>query len=117
MKSACGSLLAVFLSLFAVSVCFSQNITALVTGVVTDPSGAVVSGASVTFHDNDTNTDVVMVRTDSSGVYTASELPLGTYTVTVEGTGFKKFVASDVTLHVGEQRTLNVSLAVGAVAE
>ena len=101
----------------AALVCFGQNITASLTGTVTDPSGAIVSDASVTLHNNDTNTDVITVKTDSSGAYTASELPLGTYTVTVQGEGFKKFVASDVTLHVGERRALNVKLSVGAVAE
>ena len=96
---------------------WSQNITASLTGTVTDPSGAVVSGASLTLHNNDTNTDVITVTSDSSGDYTASQLPLGTYTVTVQGTGFKKFVATDVILHVGEHRTLNVKLEVGAVAQ
>lgn len=103
--------------LIAAGVCFGQKITASLTGTVTDPSGAVVSGASVTLHNNDTNTDVITVQTDSNGEYTASELPLGTYTVTVTGNGFKKSVASGVTLHVGEQRTLDVKLQVGGVAE
>jgi hypothetical protein len=103
--------------LIATSVCFGQKITASLTGTVTDPSGAVVAGASVTLHNNDTNTDVITVQTDSNGEYMASELPLGTYTVTVVGKGFKKFVATGVTLHVGEQRSLDIKLAVGSVAE
>lgn len=103
--------------LIAASFCFGQNITASLTGEVTDPSGAVVSGASLTLHNNDTNTDVITVKTDANGSYTASQLPLGNYTVTVVGTGFKKFVATGVTLHVGEQRTLNIKLAVGGVTE
>lgn len=125
MKRMCRSFAFVF-SLAALSIAvffasatllWSQNITASVTGTVLDPSGAVVSGASVTFHNNNTNTDVITVKTGSGGEYTASTLPLGTYTVTVVGPGFKKFVANDVTLHVGERRTLNVTLSVGAVAE
>src|SRR5487761_903167 len=75
--------------LFASSVSFSQNITALLTGTVTDPSG----------------------------VYTAAELPLGRYTVTVTAQGFKKFVERDVILNVGQHRTLNIQLAVGQVSE
>lgn len=106
-----------FVVLFASSICFSQNITALLTGSVTDPSGAVVPGASVTLHNMDTNTDVVTVKTDSNGTYTATELPLGRYAVTVTADGFKKYVASDVILNVGEHRTLNVALAVGQVSE
>ena len=106
-----------FVVLFASSICFSQNITALLTGSVTDPSGAVVPGASVTLHSVDTNTDVVTVKTDSNGTYTATELPLGRYTVTVTANGFKKYIASDVILNVGEHRTLNVTLALGQVSE
>lgn len=103
--------------LIAANVCFAQKITASLTGTVTDPSGAVVSGASVTLHNNATNADVITVKTDSNGFYTASELPFGTYTVTVVGQGFKKFIATGVTLHVGEQRGLNIKLEVGGVAE
>lgn len=103
--------------LVAACICFGQKITASLTGTVTDPSGAVVSGASVTLHNDDTNSDVITVKTNSSGEYTASELPLGTYSVTVVGNGFKKFIAAGVTLHVGEQRTLDIKLQVGGVAE
>lgn len=103
--------------LFASSICFSQNITALLTGSVTDPSGAVVPGASVTLHNIDTNTDVVTLQTDSNGLYTATELPQGRYTVTVAANGFKKYVASDLILNVGEHRTLDVALSVGQVSE
>ena len=72
------------LVLLVSSVCFSQNITALATGTVTDPSGAVVSGATVIVHNDNTNTVVATVKTDSSGVYTVNELPASTYTVTVK---------------------------------
>ena len=111
------SLFVLALALLASSVCLSQNITALLTGTVTDPSGAVVSGAAITLRNNGTNTDVVTVKTDSSGVYTASELPVGTYTVTVKASGFKTFVGSDVILDVGEHRSLDMKLEVGQVTE
>ncbi len=111
------SLVALLCALFVSGVCFSQNITSLLTGTVTDPSGAVVSGATVTLHDSDKNTDVITVKTDSNGVYTAAELPLGRYTVTVEASGFKKYVASDVILHVGDHRTLDIKLEVGQLTE
>ncbi len=118
MRSVYGKFVGLFLLvLFAASMCFSQDITALLTGAVTDPSGAVVSGAKLTLHNTGTNTDVATVTTDSSGVYTAAELPFGTYTVTVEAKGFKKFIAADVTLHVGEHHTLDIKLEVGQVAE
>lgn len=118
MRSVRAKLVGLFLVvLFASSISFSQNITAFLTGTVTDPSGAVVPGASVTLHNMDTNVDVITVKTDSNGLYTATELPQGRYSVTVTANGFKKYVASDLILNVGEHRTFDVALAVGQVSE
>jgi hypothetical protein len=107
----------VLCALFVASVCFSQNITALLTGTVTDSSGAVVQGAAITIHNKDTNSDVTTVKSDESGVYAANELPVGNYTVTVQAAGFRKYVANDVVLHVGEHHALDIKLTVGQVAE
>jgi len=57
------------------------------------------------------------VSTDASGSYTASQVPNGTYTVTVEAVGFQKSVAGNVILHVGDQRTLNTVLQPGTVQQ
>jgi hypothetical protein len=105
------------LLLFATSFCFSQNITASLAGTVTDQSGAVVSGASITLHDMDKNVDVITVKADSNGAYTLNELPFGRYLVTVGANGFKKFSASEVVLHVGDHRTLDIQLQVGQMTE
>lgn len=109
-----------FLLSFAVAlsaVSFGQNIMSTLTGTVTDSSGAAVSGATVTIHDDNKNTDVSTVTTDQTGVYTAPNLPFGTYTVTIKAPGFKAFVADKVVLHVGDRRTLDASLSVGQVTE
>jgi hypothetical protein len=87
------------------------------TGTVTDSSGAAVSGATVTIHDENKNSDVSTVTTDQTGVYTAPNLPFGTYTVTIKAPGFKAFVADKVVLHVGDRRTLDASLSVGQITE
>jgi hypothetical protein len=87
------------------------------TGTVTDSSGAAVSGATVTIHDDNKNSDVSTVTTDQTGVYTAPNLPFGTYTVTIKAPGFKAFVADKVVLHVGDRRTLDASLSVGQITE
>lgn len=105
------------LVLFASSLCYSQNITASLAGTVTDQTGAVVAGASVTLHDMDKNVDVITLTTDSNGAYTANELPFGRYAVTVEAKGFKKFTASEVVLHVGDHRTFDIKLEVGQLTE
>ncbi|HYL61671.1 MAG TPA: carboxypeptidase regulatory-like domain-containing protein [Candidatus Methylomirabilis sp.] len=106
-----------FLLAFFASAISAQNITATLTGTVTDTTGAVVPNATVTVHNNDTNTDVRTVTTDQTGAYTIPDLPVGTYTVTIKASSFKAFVANEVVLHVGDHRTLDVSLAVGQVSE
>lgn len=118
MKSMASKCLGVLLlAFFAACISWGQNITATLTGTVTDPSGSAVAGATVTIHNNNTNTDVRTVSTDPAGVYTVPDLPFGTYTVTIKGTGFKNFVANEVTLHVGDHRTLDAKLEVGQVTE
>ena len=102
-------LLAVFLlsgSLWA------QN-TGSISGVVTDSSGAVVSGAQVTITNQGTNLDRV-VTTNASGFYSVSNLVPGIYSVTVEKSGFKPVKYSNTALTVAQALSLDASLAVGA---
>ncbi|MGB8476335.1 MAG: carboxypeptidase regulatory-like domain-containing protein [Candidatus Acidiferrum sp.] len=108
---------AILLLLSVSGVCLGQNITATLTGTVTDSSGAAVTGAAVTMHNDSTNSDVRTVSTDQTGFYSVPDLPVGTYTVTVKAAGFKVYIANNVILHVGDHRTLNASLAVGQVSE
>lgn len=118
MKNTLGKWVGVLLcSLFASIACLGQNITATLTGTVTDTTGAAVAGASVTVHDNSRNADVSTVQTDQAGVYTIPDLPVSTYTVTIKSSNFKTYVANNVVLHVGDRRTLNAVLEVGGVAE
>jgi len=109
-------------SLLALLLCLSvgaaaQNSTATLTGIVTDSSGAVIPNAKVTLHDVATNVDTRTVMSDASGSYTASQVPNGTYSVTVEAPNFQKSVISNVILHVGDQRTLNAALQPGTVEQ
>lgn len=94
-----------------------QNITATLTGTISDTSGAVVPNASVTVHDEDRNSDVGTVKTDQSGVYTITELPVGNYTVTVQAPGFRTAITKKVILHVGDHRALDEVLELGQVTE
>ncbi|HEV2176849.1 MAG TPA: carboxypeptidase regulatory-like domain-containing protein [Terriglobia bacterium] len=102
--------------LFA-AVALAQNITATISGTVTDPSGAVVPNATITLHSNDTNNDVRTVQTDSTGVYSAALLPIGNYTVTIKAAGFQDYVANHVVLHVGDHLALDAQLVPGAVTQ
>lgn len=96
---------------------FSQEVNATLTGAVTDSSSAAIQGASVTIHNDDTNTDVRTVNTDNSGNYTVTNLPAGRYTVTIKSTGFQTFVGTEVQLHVAEKRSLDAQLTPGSITQ
>ena len=95
----------------------AQELTATINGTVSDASNAVVPNATVVFHSNDTNADIRTVTTGSDGEYTATNLPAGTYTVTVHGAGFQAWTSKNVVLNVSEKRSLDVQLTIGKVAE
>lgn len=95
----------------------AQELGATLTGTVTDPSGAVVPGATVVVHSEDTGADVRTVTTNSSGGFNITNLAAGRYTVTVKNEGFQTFAASDVVLNVAEKHTLDVQLKAGKVSE
>ncbi len=94
------------------SVC-GQGMMASLTGLVTDPTGAVVPEAQVIA--TETSTHVTRTTaTNGSGYYALAALAVGTYTVTVEKPGFKKAVRNNLVLAVGEDVRLDVSLEVGS---
>lgn len=107
--------LLVVLSLSAIAT--AQELAATLTGTVTDPSGAVVPGAAVVAHNEETNTDVGPIVTSSTGNYNITHLAAGRYSVSVSGSGFQTFVAKDVILNVAEKHTLDVQLKTGQVSE
>ena len=87
-----------------------------VHGVVTDPQGNVVPGATVTL----TNTAKNFTRTQTtndSGTFAFTLLPPDQYTVEVEATGFKKAIRTEVAALVSKATELNVQLDVGSVSE
>ena len=106
---------AVVLSLSMVGL--AQELAATLTGTVTDPSGAVVAGATVTVHSEETGADLRTVTTSSTGNFNITNLPAGRYTVTVKNGGFQAYVANDVILNVAEKHTLDVGLKTGKATE
>jgi outer membrane receptor protein involved in Fe transport len=82
-------------------------------GTVTDPSGGSIPNAKVEVVAPDTGFKR-QTTTGSSGVYSISSLPTGTYDLTVSGNGFRTFQEKGIELSVGQTRTVNVQLAVGA---
>jgi hypothetical protein len=112
-----GAVFFLFTMLVCAPAVWAQEIYATLTGTVKDVTGAVVPNASITVHNDETNTDLRTVKSDASGTYTATNLPAGNYTITVKAPGFETFTASNVVLYVAEKRTLNIQLQVGAVAQ
>ncbi|MEK7751975.1 MAG: TonB-dependent receptor [Acidobacteriota bacterium] len=94
----------------------AQEFRATITGLVTDQSGAAVPGVAVQVRNVDTNA-VATAVTDGAGNYTAPFLRPGSYAVTIEAAGFKKFVREGLTLNVGQTAAINIQLEVGQVSE
>jgi hypothetical protein len=84
-------------------------------GTVTDPSGGVIPGATVTAANDNTGV-VTTAVTNAAGVYNFSRLPYGSYTVKTEMTGFQTKSYGKVPLAVGQQAKLNFQLEIGGVA-
>jgi hypothetical protein len=87
--------------------------TGALTGVVTDPSGAVISGANVALSSTATG-QVRTTTTDTSGAYKFSLLPPGSYSVTFGASGFKTAQVGSVGINVTETAVLNQKLDIGA---
>ena len=94
---------------------YGQGTTSRVTGTVTDSAGAAVPGAMVTLTNEATNVTLTN-ETDDSGVYVFDLIQPGTYSVTVEKAGFKKFVTSRNNVQVNIPATINVTMEVGDVS-
>lgn len=97
-------------------VSLAQVDRAVLEGTVTDPSGAAIVGARVKARSVGTGLEQEQ-RTNANGYYRVSGLPLGRYSVTVIKEGFKTRIIEEVTLEVGQTRTLDTQLEVGVVTE
>ena len=67
---------------------WAQEVSAGITGTITDPSGAAISGATVTAKDLDRGTEFP-TKSNADGIYAFPRVPVGRYQVKVEATGFK----------------------------
>jgi hypothetical protein len=94
----------------------AQVNTGSITGLVTDPSGAVVPGAQVTLTDVGKGFSF-KTTTDSAGRYLLLSLPPSMYKLGVEAPGFKLFVRDGVTLDVNQNPTIDVGLQLGATTQ
>src|SRR3981081_2254595 len=94
----------------------AQAVGAPLSGVVTDSSGAAIPNATVSIKNEGTQ-EIREVTTNGDGIYSAPNLLPGLYEVSVTVAGFKKLIQPAVTLTVGAQRELNLSLKPGQTTE
>ncbi len=115
-KTPFGLLLSTFiLYVLMTTVAFAQGTTSRLTGTVTDTSGASVPAATVILSNEGTNVSFT-TETSESGAYAFDLIPVGTYRVTVEKPGFKRFVTTGNTVNINQAATVNVALDVGDVS-
>ena len=100
----------VVLSCLSVS---AQQITGNIRGVVIDPTGAVIQGASVTAQQAETGLSRT-TTTDRNGSYVLLELPVGHYSLQAAAKGFQEYVQDGITLNVNETASVSPHLAVGS---
>jgi len=111
---ALASTLAILLTFSTVG--FAQGTTSRVTGVVTDRSGSVVPGATATLTNESTGIALSTVSNET-GVYTFEAVQVGTYSLTVELQGFKRFTSTGNPVRIGEPATINAVLDPGGLEE
>ena len=115
-RSAAGMGAIVLAGLLCASPGTAQEFRASITGRVTDSSEAVVAGATVEARNVETNVTTT-AATDALGNYNLLFLRPGSYVVTVEAAGFKKYAREGLLLNVGQTVAVDVRLELGAVSE
>jgi len=107
--------LILFVMLFSVLAC-AQEFRALISGQVTDSSGATIPGATVKATNLNTNVSVTTTSA-TDGRYVLAQVPAGPYTLVCEATGFKKLTREGISLAVGDRAAVDIRLEVGAISE
>ena len=95
--------------------CWGQD-RGTILGRVTDPSSAVIAGATVTVTNPDTGIKTSST-TNEAGNYVVRGLAFGRYEISCEAKGFKKYLGKDYKIDVAQTLTLDISLQVGAIEQ
>jgi len=115
MKSLSKGMSFVVCAVLFCAIASAQEITGSIRGTILDPSGATVSGASVTATQIETGFQRA-VTTDSAGAYVILALPVGHYRVEAEAKGFQKFTRDRITLDVNQNANVSFHLVLGGAS-
>src|SRR2546421_540042 len=106
----------VLIALGTTCLVLAQTSTATILGVVRDASGALIPGVSITVKHTESGQTRTVVSGER-GAYNVPLLPVGAYELTTTMPGFKQVVRSGITLVVGQEAVVDLTLEVGAAAE
>ena len=109
--SAIVVLVAVMFSAISIT---AQATTGTIRGTIADANGAVVAGASVKIKNEGTGSEIT-TTTNSQGIFSSGSLIPGSYTVTVEQAGFKRFVQTGIAVKIGLVSGVDVAIEPGAL--
>ena len=109
--------LAILLAFLAGVPALCQDVTGVITGTVTDTSGAVIAGATVGVTNAATGVKTWQGKSNASGQYTAPLLPVGSYDVTIEAPGFRRHQVTGYRLSVDERARIDAVLLPGDLKE
>jgi len=116
MKRVCSLFCLSFFLLFCLTPGFAQTGTTSLRGTVMDKTGGVIIAAKVVLRSPEQSFER-QTSTSDTGAYEFIALPPGTYVLTVESAGFRKYQQSDLQLLVNNPATVNVRLEVGATSQ
>src|SRR5258707_1987672 len=91
---------------------FGQAATGAITGTVTDQSGAVIASAAIEARNTETGV-VYPTRSTGTGNYALTQLPIGTYEISVNASGFKNYLPTNLQLSAAQTLRENVGLECG----
>ena len=109
-------LVATLLSFLALTPSHAQVVGGTLSGLVTDPTGATLSGAAVLVRNEETGTERHLT-TGGDGHFSAPSISIGTYTITVTHDGFSQQKRTDVALTIGQSKQIDIQLTVDAVQQ
>src|SRR5207244_11700469 len=94
----------------------AQEVSAGITGRITEPSGSAIVGATVAAKDLDRGTDWP-TTSNEDGIYAFPRIPVGRYQLKVEAKGFKSNLVPNITLEVNQRARLDIKMEVGGITE